>query len=169
MSVNPCFARTRRVEYCDRDWCVDTVKNRHTLDDLAENTGSRRHFCKYFKRSGIDDVESELNDSKLICGVTDNKTGIKSTDEFRTPTVPCPGSPTKIAVGVYYKAIERKIPEEWDKLVQNPFLAFYQRWPWFAHKTPLINLWTHNDIAVIIFVPFFTTLLLLHITTLIML
>lgn len=32
-------------------------------------------------------------------------------------------------MGVYYKAIKRKVSEEWDKLVQNPFLAFYQRWP----------------------------------------
>lgn len=31
--------------------------------------------------------------------------------------------------------------EEWDKLAQNPFLAFYQRWPWFAQHTPLLNLW----------------------------
>lgn len=34
--------------------------------------------------------------------------------------------------------------EEWDRLVQNPFLAFYQRWPWFAHKTPLYNLWINT-------------------------
>lgn len=33
--------------------------------------------------------------------------------------------------------------EEWDRLVQNPFLAFYQRWPWFAHYTPLLNLWNN--------------------------
>ena len=23
---------------------------------------------------------------------------------------------------------------EWDKLLQNPFLAFYQRWPWLCPK-----------------------------------
>lgn len=33
--------------------------------------------------------------------------------------------------------------EEWDRLAQNPFLAFYQRWPWFAHNTPLLNLWNN--------------------------
>lgn len=43
-----------------------------------------------------------------------------------------------------HKAIKGAAPEEWDKLVQNPFLAFYQRWPWFAHQTPLINLWTNT-------------------------
>lgn len=40
-----------------------------------------------------------------------------------------------------YISQSRNISEEWDKLVQNPFLAFYQRWPWFAHHTPLLNLW----------------------------
>lgn len=41
--------------------------------------------------------------------------------------------------------------EEWDRLVQNPFLAFYQRWPWFAHYTPLLNLWTiTRDTAVVL-------------------
>ena len=29
--------------------------------------------------------------------------------------------------------------------MQNPFLAFYQRWPWFAHQTPLCNLWTFHQ------------------------
>lgn len=40
-----------------------------------------------------------------------------------------------------YNAKLGQSPEEWDRLVQNPFLAFYQRWPWFAHYTPLLNLW----------------------------
>lgn len=30
---------------------------------------------------------------------------------------------------------------EWDILAQNPFLAFYQRWPWYTQHTPFINLW----------------------------
>lgn len=39
--------------------------------------------------------------------------------------------------------------EEWDKLAQNPFLAFYQRWPWLAQNTPLLNLWNPSiDIVV---------------------
>lgn len=42
-----------------------------------------------------------------------------------------------------YILVWESICEEWDKLVQNPFLAFYQRWPWFAHYTPLLNLWNH--------------------------
>lgn len=42
-------------------------------------------------------------------------------------------------------ALTRKKCEECDRLVQNPFLAFYQRWPWFAHNTPLLNLWTHTQ------------------------
>lgn len=45
--------------------------------------------------------------------------------------------------------------EEWDRLVQNPFLAFYQRWPWFAHYTPLLNLWTiTRDTAVVLLFSF---------------
>ena len=31
---------------------------------------------------------------------------------------------------------------EWDELSQNPFLAFYQRWPWLAQILHSINLWT---------------------------
>lgn len=49
------------------------------------------------------------------------------------------GSPNSQRRG--YKAKLGQSPEEWDRLVQNPFLAFYQRWPWFAHYTPLLNLW----------------------------
>lgn len=49
------------------------------------------------------------------------------------------GSPDSAKRG--YKAKLGQFPEEWDRLVQNPFLAFYQRWPWFAHYTPLLNLW----------------------------
>ena len=48
--------------------------------------------------------------------------------------------------------------EGWDSLVQNPFLAFYQRWPWAAHTTPLLNIWKplEIDIAVDSFITFFS-------------
>ena len=55
--------------------------------------------------------------------------------------------------------------EEWDKLAQNPFLAFYQRWPWLAQNTPLLNLWnptidTVVDFLVLFLLPSFSILFL---------
>ena len=38
---------------------------------------------------------------------------------------------TRPVEGVY-NSLSRPISEDGDKLAQNPFLAFYQRWPWFA-------------------------------------
>lgn len=54
-----------------------------------------------------------------------------------------------------YKALLGEKGEEWDKLAQNPFLAFYQRWPWFAQHTPLLNLWNPHVDTVVDFVILF--------------
>lgn len=54
-----------------------------------------------------------------------------------------------------YKALRGEKGEEWDKLAQNPFLAFYQRWPWFAQHTPLLNLWNPHVDTVVDFVILF--------------
>src|ERR1700733_5705761 len=39
---------------------------------------------------------------------------------------------TRIIMHIYYCYCQ-DCPE-WDKLSQNPFLAFYQRWPWLCPK-----------------------------------
>lgn len=54
------------------------------------------------------------------------------------------GGIERVPLSVYwrvYKPNLAKNGEGWDSLVQNPFLAFYQRWPWTAHQTPLLNIW----------------------------
>ena len=32
---------------------------------------------------------------------------------------------------------------EWDELSQNPFLAFYQRWPWLRPKYSILSIFGH--------------------------
>lgn len=73
-----------------------------------------------------------LVDAGLAAGRKEKKNNMRG-EGIRTPTVPFAPSA--------YKALREKLREEWDKLAQNPFLAFYQRWPWLAQHTPLLNLW----------------------------
>lgn len=47
---------------------------------------------------------------------------------------------------VYVSRFRSKYSAEWDKLAQNPFLAFYQRWPWLCPTYSAIqSLETHID------------------------
>ena len=84
------------------------------------------------KRSCRDQVEV-IN--RGICGVTEKKRSVGGGNRTRHHGTS----------EVVYVALTGEKCEEWDRLVQNPFLAFYQRWPWFAHNTPLLNLWTHTQ------------------------
>lgn len=127
-----CIARATRSS--NRRWCslsnvgpVESVKL--TLDNLAEDTSSRRHDS-YFPSARSSKFLQMLSGEcaqlrhllhLCLCGVW----GVRHTKT------------QKIRV---YIIKWWKIVLEWDKLSQNPFLAFYQRWPWLCPEYSVLSI-----------------------------